>query len=230
MRRRDFVEQTVLAAAALCVPPSTTFAFDENSSERRGARYFIGRGEAEFDGISFEEAKRIALAKIGPDCALIETETVEKPYGWYFMGQSRAYLETGNVLMAVFGSAGFIVERSGGRVFEFGSAYPAEQWIANYERGFKYDRYDLCVVAVTSLPRTIELLDFLDMHYVVPEEEYGTVWRIPCRYTSTQLGAALGRLPCTFTDQPFWHRVDVFDEIDASGCCKYELREHVAEM
>lgn len=179
--------------------------------------------------ISFEEAKRIALAKIGPDCGLVETATIEKPYGWYFLGQSRAYLETGDIGQMLIGSGGFIVERSDGRVVEFGSAYPAQQWIANYERGFKYNRYDLSIVAVTNMPRAIELLGRLDMQYVVPEEENGTFWVIPRRYTSDQLRAMLGQLPCMFADQAFWHRMDVFDEIDASGCCKYELREHVAE-
>ena len=48
MRRRDFLEQTALAAGALWVPSPTIFAFDQNRSQRRSARYFIGRGEAEF--------------------------------------------------------------------------------------------------------------------------------------------------------------------------------------
>ena len=43
--------------------------------------------------ISFEEAKNIALAKIGPDCGLVESATIEKPYGWYFCFQSRASLK-----------------------------------------------------------------------------------------------------------------------------------------
>jgi hypothetical protein len=179
--------------------------------------------------ISFEEAKRIALAKIGPDCGLVETATIEKPYGWYFLGQSRAYLETGDTGQMLIGSGGFIVERSDGRVFEFGSAYPTEQWIANYERGFKYHCYDLRIVGVSNMPRAVELLGRLDMQYVVPEEEHGTVWVIPRRYAADQLRAKLGQLPCVFADQAFWHRVDVFDEIDASGCCKYELSEYVAE-
>ncbi len=179
--------------------------------------------------ISFEEAKQIALAKIGPDCGLVETATIEKPYGWYFLAQSRGYLQTGDIGQMLVGSGGFIVERSDGRVFVFGSAYPAQQWIANYERGFKYNRYDLSIVTVTNMPRTIELLGRLDMRYVIPEEENGTVWVIPQRYTLDHLRAILGQLPFVFGDQAFWHRVDVFDEIDASGCCKYELREHVAE-
>ena len=50
MRRREFLEQTALAAAALCTPSPTTVAFAQRSLERRGARYFIGKGE-EFDRI-----------------------------------------------------------------------------------------------------------------------------------------------------------------------------------
>jgi len=176
--------------------------------------------------ICFEEAKRIALAYIGPDCALVDAATMEKPYGWYFLGQSRAFLETGDSSKMLLGSGGFIVEREAGRVFEFGSAYPRERWIANYERGFKYECYDLTIIAVSDLERAIGLLQRLDMVYVIPEEENGTVWRIPRRYTQEQVRERLGRLPCTFAEQAFWHRVDVFDEIDASGCLKYELREH----
>lgn len=44
--------------------------------------------------ITFQQAKQIALDRIGPDCALIEKATVEKPYGWYFCYQSKAYLES----------------------------------------------------------------------------------------------------------------------------------------
>lgn len=177
--------------------------------------------------ISYEDAKRIALAKVGPDCALIESATIEKPYGWYFLGQSRAYLETGDMAHMLVGSGGFVVERANGRVFEFGSAYPLEQWIANYERGFKYDRYDLHIVAVSSMSVSIDLLLRLDMRFVVPENVNGAVWRIPRSYTREQLRTALSQLPCTFADQAFWDRVHVFDKIDVSGCCEYEIREHV---
>ena len=50
MRRREFLEQTAIAAAGLCAPSLSTFAFGQRSLGRKGARYFIGRGE-EFDRI-----------------------------------------------------------------------------------------------------------------------------------------------------------------------------------
>ena len=117
------------------------------------------------------------------------------------------------------GSGGFIVEKTDGRVFEFGSAFPLEKWIANYEKGFKYHRYDLTILAVSDLNAATGLLHQLYMHYVIPEAAYGTVWVVPHLYTPDDIRKMLTQLPCTFSDQAFWNRVDVFDDIAASGSC-----------
>jgi hypothetical protein len=178
--------------------------------------------------ISFEEARLIALSRIGSECALIETETLEKPYGWYFMYQSREYLETGNHEKMLVGSGGFIVEREDGRVFEFGSAFPIETWLANYEKGFKYDFYDLTILSVADPAATVDSLARLSMQYVVPEFERGTLWKIPREFTRKQLVDRLSRLPCVFQNQAFWHRVEELEQMKRSGCCKYELRGHDA--
>ncbi len=170
--------------------------------------------------IPFQDAREIALAKIGGDCALVDSATIEKPYGWFFYHQSREYIKTGDIRHMLCGSCGFIVERTNGRVFMFGSAYPREKWIADYERGFKYERYDLTILTVTDFEQTLSLLERLGSKYVLPSE------LAPHCYGRGELREMLRRLPCTLTNQVFWHRVDVFDEIDASGCCKYELREH----
>jgi hypothetical protein len=46
--------------------------------------------------IDYAQAKQIALAHIGPECALMDEAEFENPYGWYFLGQSKAYLQTGD--------------------------------------------------------------------------------------------------------------------------------------
>lgn len=66
--------------------------------------------------ITFEQAKQIALKTIGPNCGLIEAATQEKPYGWYFMYQSKAWLRTRDIHHMLLGNGGFIVEREDGRV------------------------------------------------------------------------------------------------------------------
>jgi len=175
--------------------------------------------------ITFEEAKQIALNKIGPDCALIDDATMEKPYGWYFCAQSKGYL-SGDIRAMLIGTGGFIVERENGYVFEFGSAYPLERNLAAYEAGFKYDTYDLTILAVSDLQQTVRLLLDLHMTYVIPEKEYGTVWKIPQEYTDIQIRSALAVFPYTFFDQKFYFRYEVFLAIDKAGCCKYQLQGH----
>jgi hypothetical protein len=175
--------------------------------------------------ITFEEAKQIALNKIGPDCALFEDEILEKPYGWYFCYQSKAYFTSGNDWL--IGSGGFIVEREDGRVFEFGSCFGLERDLAAYEAGFKFHSYDLTILSVSDIQQTITLLHQLDMAYVIPEYEHGVVWKIPQRFTKSQIRSLMRSLPHTFYAQNFYFRIEVFAEIDAAGCCQYELREHL---
>ncbi len=179
--------------------------------------------------IDYAQAKKIAIEYVGADCGIVETATLERPYGWYFCGQSKAYLQTGDEREMLFGSGGFVVEREEGRVFEFGSLYPPETWLANYEKGFKYSYYDLIIVAIADVKTTVRLLHQLSMNFVVPEIAHGVEWKIPQSYGKIRLYLQLRRLPCVFRNQVFWHRVNVFDELNASECCDFELREHKPE-
>jgi len=179
--------------------------------------------------ITFEEAKQIALNKIGPNCALFEDRIIEKPYGWYFCFQSKAYFASGNWKDALVGSGGFIVERADGRIFEFGSAYTLERNLAAYEAGFKFYSQDLTITAVSDMKQTVSLLHKLDMVYVIPKLEHGVVWKIPRTFTRAQIRSFLSSLPHVFSAQNFYFRTEVFGEIDAAGCCKYTLREHQPE-
>lgn len=173
--------------------------------------------------VTFEEAKLIALDKIGTDCALIEDATIEKPYGWYFCYQSKAFVQSGDFKDMLIGSGGFIVEREGGRIFEFGSAYPLERNLAAYEAGFKYNTYDLTIFSIDDIQQTVQLLLNLRMTHGISEEEYGVVWKIPQDYTEAQIRSALTSLPYTFSDQKFHFRYEIFLEIDKAGCFKYQL-------
>jgi Immunity protein 35 len=123
--------------------------------------------------IDFEEANKIAKKHISDECGLIEKYTIKKPYSWYFSVQSKKFIETGNFLDMTIGSGGFLVERESGHVLEFGSAYPPETWLENYEKGFKYNTYNLTILQVKNLSTTIEALLKLDIQYVIPELENG---------------------------------------------------------
>jgi hypothetical protein len=51
--------------------------------------------------LDYAQARQIALMHIGPECDLIDSAEFEKPYGWYFLGQCKAYLQTGPVVKAL---------------------------------------------------------------------------------------------------------------------------------
>lgn len=176
--------------------------------------------------ISFDDAKQIALDKIGPECALFEDEIIEKPYGWYFCYQSKAYVASGDLSDFLVGSGGFIVEREDGRIFNFGSAFTLERNLAAYEAGFRFELYDLTITRVFNLEETVALLHKLNMTYVISEVENGTVWRIPREFSKTELRTRLTSLPHTFAGHNFYFRVEVFGLIDAAECCDYHLEKH----
>jgi hypothetical protein len=188
----------------------------------------ICKADYSIDMINFERAKEIAKERIGPECDLVEQATIEKSYGWYFNGQSKKFLATGSIDDMLVGSGGFLVERENGRVVEFGSAYPRETWLENYEKGFKYDAYDLEILEIHDFQTALEMLLKLDMQYVIPEWQYGVEWCIPKHYTSKDLTPMLAELPCRFSGQRFWHRVEIFDRINQTQCFTYVLTEHVA--
>jgi hypothetical protein len=176
--------------------------------------------------LTYEDALRIALEHAGPGQGLIEAATRELPFGWYFLAQSRTFLATGDVQHMAVGSGGFVVDRETGRAHEFGSAFTIERNLRMYAKGFRYALYDLTITKVYDLAATARLLHGLGLYYVEPEEAHGVVWRIPKHYSVAQLRQCLQQLPCTFAGYNFYLCLEVFEEMDAAGCCAYELREH----
>lgn len=179
--------------------------------------------------ISFEQARQIALDKIGPDCGLINEATGEKPYGWYFCYQSKAYQESGRMEDMLIGHGGFLVEKMDGRVVEFGSVYPLGRYFELYEAGFKYRAYDLTISRIYDLNQTLDFLQRLPLGYVIPEVEHGVTWRIPRMYTRKQFKKMLARLPCIFTECHFYFdygAYEVFQKMTKSCCCEFQLTEH----
>jgi hypothetical protein len=177
--------------------------------------------------IDFESALQIAKGYIGNECDLVDSATCEKSYGWYFYAQSKKFLKSGLDSDLLCGSAGFLVEREAGRIVAFGSAYSANTWLANYEKGFKYECYDLMINAIYDEATTLQALFKLDMQYVIPEWMHGTEWRVPRRYSMKELAQQISELPCRFEGQSFCYRVEVFDWMNETKCCEYSLIEHV---
>jgi hypothetical protein len=89
--------------------------------------------------IDFDEARNIAkqhvsrLESAPGELMLVESSTIEKHYGWVFFYNSTAYLVGGDEFEALGGNSPFLVERYGGNVRTFGTAYSIKRYLADYE-------------------------------------------------------------------------------------------------
>lgn len=173
--------------------------------------------------LNFEDAKQLAGEYIGFNRFFVEQAVIEKPYGWYFVAPSKNYSHTelcdGDTPLC------FLVERDNGRIIQdcdfWGSA---EQWLENYEKGFKHNVYNLTIVQVNDFAVTLELLDALSMSYRMREWACGVEWQLSARYIKQDIKMLLLDLPCTFKGQLFeGYHVEIFDRIQEAGCCEYAL-------
>lgn len=92
--------------------------------------------------ITFEEARNIAeryvdnaLYQNENKIVIIDSETIEKNYGWYFFSQTKKYLETRHPLDGIVGNGPILVRKENGEVIRFGTALPIEEYIEIYESG-----------------------------------------------------------------------------------------------
>lgn len=58
--------------------------------------------------------------------------------GWYFCSESYDYLNTGDFSSELVGNAPFIVDKDSGDIHEFGTAYPLEKYLHDYEEAKNY--------------------------------------------------------------------------------------------
>lgn len=68
------------------------------------------------------------------ECVVLESETIEKEWGWVFFYQNKKYLETGDFRDMLGGNAPYIVNRTSGKIIETGTAQPIEAYISEYEK------------------------------------------------------------------------------------------------
>ena len=67
------------------------------------------------------------------DCVVLEQMTIEKPWGWVFFYQSKAFVKTGDFREMLGGNAPIIVNRNTGALTHTGTAHEVEYYIKEYE-------------------------------------------------------------------------------------------------
>jgi hypothetical protein len=87
-----------------------------------------------------DEARALALsyvrnreAKAGCDLVLLDSETIEKGFGWVFFYDSKEHAKTGDFRYALAGNAPVVVTRTDGAIHETGTALPLEKYLERFE-------------------------------------------------------------------------------------------------
>jgi hypothetical protein len=146
-----------------------------------------------------DDAVRLVRASLPENMDLDESHIVEREYGWVLFPQSKEWLRTRDPRDALIGNECVLVEQTSGRMFHLGPAYRLEDNLQIYELGYmQHESWDLVIKKVTDERSTIEAILRLKPTYVVPEEAYGEVWRIPQKYNPMQLKQKLRVLPARF--------------------------------
>ncbi|MCL2779532.1 MAG: YrhB family protein [Polyangiaceae bacterium] len=89
--------------------------------------------------MSCEQARTAVLKRIheegfkDDEVAILDSETIEKPYGWIFFFNSRRYVETGNMMHSFFGYGPVVVIAKTGEIIMLTSRAPTEGYIKELE-------------------------------------------------------------------------------------------------
>lgn len=66
---------------------------------------------------------------------ILDEQTREYEFGWVYFYNTREYVVDGDFNHALAGNAPFIVDRSDGRLYVTGTAYPLERYLDEYRQG-----------------------------------------------------------------------------------------------
>ncbi len=68
------------------------------------------------------------------EVVIIEEATIAKPYGWVFFYQSKSYIETDDFRQMMAGNCPILIDRFDGSLITFGTSYPIEKYLEDYEK------------------------------------------------------------------------------------------------
>ena len=69
----------------------------------------------------------------GDEIIVVETETIERSWGWAIFHTSKLWLETNDIKYALAGNAPTLVERETGKLIPTGTAFSIDRYIENHE-------------------------------------------------------------------------------------------------
>jgi hypothetical protein len=87
--------------------------------------------------MTFDDARRTVLDYLkqlerdtGCELVMLDSNTLEREFGWVFFYNSKLYVETGDISHALAGNAPIVVTSIDGRIHVTGTARPLEHYLA----------------------------------------------------------------------------------------------------
>jgi hypothetical protein len=93
--------------------------------------------------ITFEQARAIAEQQLKSwshgdiELIVIESDIIEKWYGWIFPSTSKKFLETGDMMYTVLGNCPLFISKLSGEIATYYTSYSLESMIEIHEEEFK---------------------------------------------------------------------------------------------
>jgi hypothetical protein len=119
--------------------------------------------------MNLEEAQKLVENEVlgkHQGCGLLTEATLEYEKCFVFFYQSLKYIETRDMMDSVVGHGPVFVDKSSGRVFETGSAYSLEQYLASFNlTGDPYGHIPSC--EELGLGCTVEISGYAENHSVL---------------------------------------------------------------
>ncbi len=93
--------------------------------------------------ITYEQARAIAEQQLKSwshgdiELIILESEIIEKWYGWIFCYNSKKYLETGDIMDSVVGNCPLFISKLNGEIDTYFTSYSLESMMEIHEEEFK---------------------------------------------------------------------------------------------
>ncbi len=86
------------------------------------------------EALELVSKKLLQMSTSDDPFVVVDTDTIERPFGWVFFYNSKKFLETGEFTFRLAGNGPVIVDKHGGTVEFFGVSRPPLEIVEEYER------------------------------------------------------------------------------------------------
>lgn len=176
--------------------------------------------------VTLEEAKQLVVAVLLTNKNYSESHTIDtdriEDYGCAWIIYIKRTLPTQFHIGGEFTC--YLVGKDEGDVLEIAESR-VKVHVAGYQMGLRYGKSNLIITKINDYEKTVAQLLFLELTFVIPEEEAGIVWKIAQRFTREMIIEKLNNLPCIFYEQTLLAYIQTFLEVSVEQTFEFEIQE-----